>query len=166
MQTLRVDSTGSLPRRDAKAPATAVSAAAVPARAPTADELAAARVLVVAEHPGVREMIRLLLRDNGMRQVRDAANGEAGVGAAMNWLPDLIICDIEMDEMNGLDMMARLQEEGLTGRDHIPTILLAADTDREKVLRAKDLGADGFLVKPITAKHLHSRVNFALSRTD
>jgi two-component system chemotaxis response regulator CheY len=80
--------------------------------------------------------------------------------------PDLIICDIAMEPVDGFKFVEALQARGFKDKDRIPTIFLTGHTEREMVIKAKQLGADGFLVKPVSAKDLKARITFALSRPE
>ena len=86
-----------------------------------------------------------------------AVNGKAGITEAMETIPDLIISDIMMDEMDGLEVCRLLKSDQRT--DHIPIILLTAKTDQETKLTSIQHGADAYLLKPFESEELKALVN-------
>ena len=70
--------------------------------------------------------------------------------------PDIILLDINMPEMNGLEALAKLKGDKKTA--HIPIVLLTAHSDKETVMQGLQLGAVGYVVKPFSPKLLHERI--------
>ncbi len=111
-------------------------------------------VLIVEDHPEVRDYIREHLEAD--YQVIEAENGVMGVNIAKDQLPDLIICDIMMPEMNGYELTNTLKKTALTS--HIPIILLTAKASYEARIEGLETGADAYMAKPFNAKELEVRV--------
>lgn len=112
-------------------------------------------LLVVEDNDDIREYIRESLADEF--EVMTAANGLEGLKSAQEKLPDIIISDIMMPEMDGTTMCRTLKEDILTS--HIPVILLTAKdslTDKEEEY---DSGADSYLTKPFSVKLLRARIH-------
>lgn len=122
------------------------------------------RVLVIDDQPVIRAVVRRLLGELGFKEVSEASDGLAGLEVLWRAAPDLIICDIEMKPMNGLEFVEALQRRGYYGANRIPTIFLTAHAEREIVLRAKAVGADAFLVKPVQRNDLAARIEAVLAR--
>jgi two-component system KDP operon response regulator KdpE len=115
-------------------------------------------VLAVDDEPGVLRLIKLELATQGLRVVT-ATDGEEGLRMAEQQRPDLIVLDIMMPDISGLEVMRRLRE-----RSSVPIILLTAkDHDQDKV-RGLDLGADDYLIKPFNPEELSARVRAVLRR--
>ena len=115
-------------------------------------------ILAVDDEPGVLRLIKLELSSQGVRVVT-AGDGEEALRIAEQQRPDIVILDIMMPEMGGLEVMRRLRE-----RTSVPIILLTAkDHDQDKI-RGLDLGADDYLVKPFNPEELSARVRAVLRR--
>jgi signal transduction histidine kinase/ligand-binding sensor domain-containing protein/DNA-binding response OmpR family regulator len=107
-------------------------------------------VLIVEDHQEVRRFIRESISDH--YQVKEAENGKIGVEIARKLLPDLIISDVMMPEMDGYALCEKIKTDELTS--HIPVILLTAKADRQSKLTGLETGADDYLVKPFDAEEL------------
>jgi signal transduction histidine kinase/DNA-binding response OmpR family regulator len=89
-----------------------------------------------------------------------AIDGEHGLAKAQEYIPDVIISDVMMPKMNGMEFMKRIREDERTS--HIPTILLTARADDESRITGLKLGADEYLLKPFSMNELKIRVNNVL----
>jgi CheY-like chemotaxis protein len=112
------------------------------------------RILLVEDNNDIADYVESLLVTNW--SVSRAANGRAGVEAALAILPDLIISDVLMPEMNGYELCYTLKTNPATS--HIPIILLTARTAEESRLEGFRVGADDYIEKPFRAEELRSRV--------
>lgn len=116
-------------------------------------------VLVVEDEPGVSSFIKKGLEENGI-QVTQAFDGITGLKMAQRNKFDVVILDIIMPEMNGLEVCARLRDE--FGND-ISILMLTASGTTEDIVDGLNTGADDYLVKPFKFRELLARVE-ALSR--
>jgi len=117
------------------------------------------RVLVVDDEPQIRRALLLNLRARGY-DVLEAASGEAAVQAAASEHPDLVLLDLGLPGMSGLDVIAALR-----GWSQVPIIVLTVrDDERAKVL-AFDAGADDYVTKPFGMDELLARLRAALRRS-
>lgn len=132
----------------------------------TSQMLARKRVLIVEDQEVIRQIVWKMLKDMGFGNIVEVGDGTQAVREVLATQPDLIICDIAMEPMDGLKFVETLQGRGYKGKDRIPTIFLTGHTERDLVIKAKQLGADGFLVKPVSAKDLRARITYALNRPD
>lgn len=110
-------------------------------------------VLVIDDNRDIREMVTELL--NSDYNIITASNGSEGIKKAAKYVPDLIICDVMMPVMDGLECCRHLKEETITS--HIPVLMLTACTMDEQRVQGYDNGADGYLSKPFSAAVLKSR---------
>jgi signal transduction histidine kinase/ligand-binding sensor domain-containing protein/CheY-like chemotaxis protein len=115
-----------------------------------ASENDAPLVLVVEDHPDMRQYIHQTLASR--YQIKEASNGQEGVQIAKEMLPDLIISDVMMPEMNGYQLCEQLKSDEVTS--HIPVMLLTAKADRSSKLSGLELGADDYLAKPFDQEEL------------
>ena len=120
------------------------------------DETSASRplALVVDDNADVREYVAHLL--GGEYDVRQAADGKEGLGMALKTVPDLIVCDVMMPVMDGLEMCRRVKAE--TATSHVPVILLTSNAQENQRAEGYDCGADAYITKPFSSKVLLSRV--------
>jgi two-component system chemotaxis sensor kinase CheA len=101
-------------------------------------------VLVVEDAPVAREILAGILRSFGLR-VSEALDGQRGLQMALNDPPDLILTDVEMPFMDGLQMVSRLRRDERFAS--LPVIVLTTRIDQETRDRARELGVQGFLSK-------------------
>jgi len=90
-------------------------------------------------------------------KVISAYNGKEGINLAQNQLPNLIISDIMMPEMDGFELCKNIREDELVS--HIPIILLTAKTDADSKVRGFEYGADDYVSKPFEHGVLIARIN-------
>lgn len=114
-------------------------------------------ILIVEDHPDTREGLAELLRLSGYA-VQTAADGQQGLAAACRQAPDLILTDIAMPIMDGIEMIRRLR--GSTACQATPILVLSAFSD--KASEAAGAGADMVLRKPVSPRDLLRTINLLL----
>ncbi|MBK5210303.1 MAG: response regulator [Flavobacteriaceae bacterium] len=119
------------------------------------------KVLLIEDDIVVRENTAELL-ELANYKVFTAANGKIGVAEAKKQLPDIILCDIMMPELNGYGVLQILSKE--YGTKHIPFIFLSAKTDRKDIRKGMDMGADDYITKPFDESELFSAIESRLAR--
>lgn len=119
------------------------------------------KILVIEDDSLVRSNLLELLDTEGF-SVMGAEDGRAGVQAARDYLPDLIICDIMMPEQDGHAVLAELRRDPATAV--IPFVFLTARVDAANLRTGMDLGADDYLTKPYTRAQLLRAVSARLAR--
>jgi signal transduction histidine kinase/DNA-binding response OmpR family regulator len=112
-------------------------------------------VLVVEDQQDVRKYIRSKLAD--IYSVLEAKNGKEGFDMAREHIPDLVISDVMMPEMDGFELCEQLKTDNFTS--HIPVILLTARAEDADKLSGLQTGADAYLIKPFNSKELLLRVH-------
>ena len=119
-------------------------------------------VLIIDDNNGMRAYLRSILKDK--YNVSEAADGKQGLEKACREIPKLIICDVMMPVMDGLEFTRQLKQNMATS--HIPVILLTACSLSEQREEGYDTGADSYLTKPFSGSVLLSRVdNLLRNRT-
>ena len=102
------------------------------------------RVLMVEDHPDIADLYQLKLQLDGYR-VAVASDGVAGLRLARSFLPDLILLDIHMPQLDGLQVLTALREDEAT--DDVPVVICSEDDSPELIKEAHRLGAAAYLVK-------------------
>ena len=116
------------------------------------------RVLVVDDEPQIRRALRLVLRANGY-QVAEVAGGEAALDALVSEPFDLMILDLILPDVDGVEVCRRVREWS-----RLPVVVLSALGEEEVKVRALDQGADDYVTKPFSAPELLARMRSALRR--
>lgn len=119
-------------------------------------------VLIINDNNGMRAYLRSILKDR--YNVSEAADGRQGLEKARREAPKLIVCDVMMPVMDGLEFTRQLKEDIATS--HIPVVLLTARSLPEQREKGYETGADSYLTKPFSGQVLLSRIdNLLRSRT-
>ncbi|MFN3706887.1 ANTAR domain-containing response regulator [Microcella sp.] len=117
------------------------------------------RVVVAEDESLIRMDIVEILRDNGYDVVADVGDGEAAVEVATELRPDLVVMDVRMPKLDGIEAAKRLSENHIA-----PVVLLTAFSQKELVEQASEAGALAYVVKPFTQNDLLPAIEIALSR--
>jgi two-component system KDP operon response regulator KdpE len=116
------------------------------------------RILVVDDEPQLIRVLRTGLKSRGY-DIRSAADGLAGLELFTDWHPDLVITDLAMPNVDGLEFCRRLREIS-----QVPIIVLSAKGEEKTKVEALDMGADDFVTKPFGIDELLARVRASLRR--
>jgi len=116
-------------------------------------------ILIVDDEPKIVKLARDYLERGGFR-VTTAASGPAALAAARADKPDLIVLDLNLPGMDGLDVCRHLRRES-----DVPIIMLTARVEETDRLIGLELGADDYIIKPFSARELVARVRAVLRRT-
>lgn len=117
-------------------------------------------VLIIDDNNDIRQYERTLLQDNYF--VLEASDGKAGIDVAKKEVPDLVICDVMMPVMDGLEFTEQLKTN--TATSHIPVIMLTAKNLEEHRAEGYEHGADSYITKPFHSKVLLARIDNLLKQ--
>lgn len=121
------------------------------------------KILVIEDQEEVRENICEILELSGYK-VQAAENGKRGCEQAVHWLPDLILCDVMMPELDGFGLLKILRNRSET--QMIPLIFLTAKVEPEDMRKGMGLGADDYLTKPFDDTQLLEAVEIRLKKRE
>ena len=121
--------------------------------------MARTHILVIDDDANITKMLRRALIYEGY-EVAVAHDGRAGLASALERLPDLVILDVLMPEVDGLEVCRRLRADGA----NVPILMLTAKDAVADRVRGLELGADDYLVKPFALEELLARVKALLRR--
>jgi DNA-binding response OmpR family regulator len=119
----------------------------------------ASTVLIVEDDPHTVEVVRLYLRRDG-HTVLTASNGKDGLRMAQEAAPDLVVLDLMLPEMGGLEVCRELRKES-----DVPIVMLTARVEEEDRVAGFELGADDYVTKPFSPRELAARIRAVLRRT-
>ena len=119
-------------------------------------------ILVVEDDPDIKELISFNLSNQG-HQVFEANNGELGIEKAREKLPDLILLDLMLPGIHGLDVCRIIKADQET--KDIPIIMVTAMGQEEDIVKGLETGADDYITKPFSIKVLLARVSAVLRRS-
>ncbi len=119
------------------------------------------KILVIEDEPAMRANLSDILEMENFQPLL-AANGREGIAVAKQALPDLILCDVLMPELDGRSVLAALRADAATAR--IPFVFLTAKGEPADVRTGMNLGADDYLVKPVKVDDLLDAIAARLER--
>jgi DNA-binding response OmpR family regulator len=122
------------------------------------DTQAGGRVLVVEDDADIADVLRRSLRNEGY-EVRTSADGIEALDLAVGFVPDLVVLDLGLPGLDGVEVCRRLRTEG-----DVPILMLTARAETEDRVAGLDSGADDYLVKPFERKELLARIRALLRR--
>src|SRR5947209_13967353 len=120
--------------------------------------MAGRRILVVDDEPQITRVLRTTLSSHGY-EIRVANDAEAGLDVVTDWPPELIITDLSMPNMTGVELTRRVR-----AKSEIPIIVLSVRGEERSKIEALDAGADDYVTKPFNMNELLARVRANLRR--
>ena len=116
------------------------------------------KALIVEDNIHMRVLLRELLHSVGIREVHEASNGAAGITAMRERKCDLILSDMAMAPMDGIEFTRTVRTSDQSPNPFVPIVMITGHTEKYRVEMARDAGVTEFLAKPVTAKNLYSRL--------
>lgn len=116
------------------------------------------RILVVDDETQITRVLKTTLQSQGY-EVKTAADGETALDLTVDWIPDLIVTDLSMPRMTGIELCRSVRE-----RSQVPIIVLSVREEEKSKIDALDAGADDYVTKPFSANELLARVRANLRR--
>ncbi|WP_202743793.1 response regulator [Acinetobacter calcoaceticus] len=110
--------------------------------------------LIVDDHPVARMAVKMLLEKDGMNVVAETGDGLDAVSLIKQYLPDLVVIDIDIPSMNGIEVVQRLRNNGYQGG----MLVLSGKDDDHYIKRCASAGADGFISKKNQLTELHAAI--------
>ncbi|MCH5224905.1 MAG: substrate-binding domain-containing protein [Muribaculaceae bacterium] len=111
-------------------------------------------LLIIDDNKDIRELVAQLMNDD--YNVISAPNGKEGIRKAEKYVPDIIVCDVMMPGMDGMECCSKLKSEPLTS--HIPVMMLTACSQDEQRVQGLDSGADAYMSKPFSSAVMKAQV--------
>lgn len=115
-------------------------------------------VLIVDDNDHMRRLLRSILESLGIRSIRDAENGMAALNDSRVNLPDVIITDMMMGPVDGLEFSRMLRDDPTHPATHVPVMMITGFAEKHHVEAARDAGVTEFLAKPVTVDAVNARL--------
>lgn len=126
---------------------------------PMADMSEKQRILIVDDEPQITRVLRTSLTSHGY-DVRSAADGESALETFGDWHPDLVLTDLSMPNLNGIELCRRLRSQS-----RVPIVVLSVKGEEKTKVEALDAGADDYVTKPFGMDELLARIRATLRRS-
>ena len=122
------------------------------------------KALIVEDNTHMRSLLRTLLNSIGIRDIAEAGNGGTALNVLREKKCDLILSDLAMKPMDGLEFSRTVRTSEKSPNPFVPIIMITGHTERYRVEAARDAGVTEFLAKPVTAHNLFARITEILER--
>jgi two-component system chemotaxis response regulator CheY len=121
-------------------------------------------IMVVDDQDYVRSIIMQLLKRLGVKKLIECPNGAFAMQELEHSRPDVILCDIKMEPVDGLQFLKEVRGGMVAGDPKVPLIFLTSASDRPTVQAAITHDVDGYMVKPVSAEDLREKICMVLNR--
>ncbi|MDB5735662.1 MAG: two-component system response regulator [Alphaproteobacteria bacterium] len=116
------------------------------------------KALIVEDNAHMRALLRALLNSVGIKDIAEAPHGEAALRVLRERKSDLVLSDLAMKPMDGLEFTRQVRNSDASPNPFVPIIMITGHTEKHRVEAARDAGVTEFLAKPITAANLYARI--------
>jgi two-component system chemotaxis response regulator CheY len=114
------------------------------------------RVLIVDDFATMRRILKNILKQIGFKNISEAENGKAALKELRNEKFDLVLCDWNMPEMPGIELLNQVRSDDQLKA--IPFVMVTAEAKRENILEAVKAGVSSYIVKPFTAETINEKL--------
>ncbi|NQU56154.1 MAG: response regulator [Rhodospirillales bacterium] len=132
----------------------------------TKNEFESMTALVIDDEHMMRVLLKGLLHEIGFSNIMETEDGADGL-AQIETIPtiDIIICDLEMPIIGGLEFVGMLRASKVAFNPKVPVLIVSGHSEQKNIHEAVRMGINGFLVKPVSRKALENRISYALKHT-
>jgi two-component system, chemotaxis family, chemotaxis protein CheY len=122
------------------------------------------RVLVVEDNPHMSAILRTILQGFGVRSISECRNAEAALQNLETYNPDILLLDLCLGEMDGLELAQHIRNDEHSPNKYLPIIMVTAHSERRRVLQAINAGINEYLAKPVRPIDLFERMVSLIER--
>jgi two-component system chemotaxis response regulator CheY len=126
-------------------------------------DFAHVHVMIIEDSSFVRTLVKKILLDLGVREIREAEDGSTGLQLCEQKPPDVILCDLSMEPMDGLEFVRLLRQHEKHALQTIPVIVLTTHAEADFVQQAMRCGIEAYLLKPASPSMVKERLTRVLS---
>jgi two-component system, chemotaxis family, chemotaxis protein CheY len=116
------------------------------------------RFLVIDDNALMRGVVRMVLERFGASEIYEADDGASGVEAVIHFMPDIVIADWVMPNLDGLELTRVVRQAGLSADPYVPIIMVSGYSEPARIAKALDTGVTQFLTKPISVQALYDTI--------
>ena len=116
------------------------------------------RFLLIDDSAHMRTVVRTLLQGFGAREIYEADDGATGLEACIHFMPDIVLTDWVMPNLDGLELTRVIRQSGINADPYVPIIMLSSHTEQARIDKAYDAGVTQLLTKPISARALYEAI--------
>ena len=120
------------------------------------------KFLIVDDFSTMRRIVRGLLKEMGCQHIEEAEDGVMALQALRNGRIDFVVSDINMPNMDGFELLTQIKQDPTLC--HIPVLMVTAEARKEDIVRAAQIGAAGYIVKPFTKATLEEKLSKIIQR--
>ena len=121
-------------------------------------------ILLVEDNQHMRSIVTAILKGSGIRSVRDARDGAEALEILRHYPADIALVDFNMSPIDGVEFTRMLRTASDSLHPYLPVIMITGHSERSRVVEARDAGVNEFVVKPLTARALLSRIESVIMR--
>ncbi len=121
-------------------------------------------ILLVEDNQHMRSIVIAILKGSGIRNVREARDGAEGLDILRQFPADIAMTDFNMAPIDGVEFTRLLRGANDSANPYLPVIMITGHSERSRVIEARDAGVNEFVVKPLTARALLSRLDSVIMR--
>ena len=122
------------------------------------------KILLIEDNQHMRSIITAILKGSGIRNVREARDGAEGLDMLRQYPADIAMVDFNMNPIDGVEFTRMLRNAPDSSNPYLPIIMITGHSERSRVVQARDSGVNEFVVKPLTARALLSRLDSVIMR--
>lgn len=126
--------------------------------------LSGLHVVIADDNENMRRIITAMLKGAGVRKIYPCSNGYEAILAVSRYSVDIAVVDLNMQPVDGLEFTRFMRASPLSTNPYLPIILMTGNADRQRVLKARDVGVHEVMVKPVTPKALLGRFQSVLGK--
>jgi two-component system chemotaxis response regulator CheY len=126
--------------------------------------IASLAILVIDDSAHMRKIVRNLLLNIGVKTFYEAGDGLAGLDAIRTMSPDVVLLDWEMPMLSGAELVRIVRSPGSFPSPAVPIIMLSGFAERWRIIESARIGANDYLVKPVSAKALRDRLTALIAK--
>jgi len=134
--------------------------------APILDVIPEFKVLIVDDNRPIRQLVRSILLAYGVKHIDEASDGLKAIRRLHSDTPDLVVTDLEMAQMNGLEFARQVRQSPHSPNPDLPIVVMTSYTEKHRILAVLEAGLTEVMAKPITPKLLSRNILIAMERYD
>ena len=122
------------------------------------------KIMLVEDNQHMRSIVTAILKGSGIRNVRESRDGAEALDALRQFPADIALVDFNMSPIDGVEFTRMLRNAPDSSNPYLPIVMITGHSERSRVMEARDAGVNEFVVKPLTARALLSRIDSVIMR--